>query len=724
MASPGSPSSNPIQVTATPVTVIRIKDNVARVKIGAKYWDVRILEKKTGTNENTVLSMSEDLAAAIEGIFQSLATQAIIDPQTHKKIILEGERKLAAEGAVESVTISKVKVQKDTSDLEEVTSINDAARRALHTLGSTLKDHDLALHTQTTQERADSPPTSTTTPSDRPADAAATNTSSASTVQVAPTYSYTSKPLQEQFSNRNVIEISNPFEEPARIIKRTANDLRLSMAQFIANIGSQGYVFGLFGKSSGNGFDKGEEFNKIKSTLEKINAFNATTLESKAQTLGITLASGQIAELLGSSKEEDKKNLVRIYTECLKDFLLVDQFKDENFYHILNCFLRHSESPIKAFLQFKVLSRDSSHNVKIEKEIPQSHAQPTHTIYLLREGDKLKLFDRNNNPSQNLKNLDQVATLDQSSQIEDTTTDCGAGGRCADLSLADQILKIKGQDSSDDSRSQLANTIRQKVAGKLKDQAFYSDETNFGAIHKALKFHLMAKSDDLKGKIAALNLHIVQNHNQLDANVFENIEALDVQAQNTLHGIIHQKCKEQLNSQTDSSNPQFGKMCLEFAKSSRTDTLEFNDASTLTKDVAKSVIIEALKELANNPLPQDQAFESMDITEEQNKKQIAEKFARVIEGEFNSFFDEICFKALSECEIDLQSIGGQVNEKFSVAVFQNARAPSADKPLAPPLIYGSEPHAKDRTLCIWYNGKDHYRSIKRSEEFFRRLTIN
>jgi hypothetical protein len=698
MATP--PSSNPIQVTATPVTVIRIKDNVARVKIGAKYWDVRILEKKAGTNESTVLSMSDELAGAIEGIFQSLARAGTIDPKTHKKIILEGERKANTEGNVESVTIKKVKVQKEAPDLEEVLNINEAAKTALRTLGDTLKSHDLALHTHTSEERDASSPT--TSSSDRPADAATSTTPSPSRAQTAPTYNY--NPLQSEFSTRGAQEIRDPFLEAERIANSNAQILRNSMAEYVADTGRKGWLG--IGKSPGNGYDGGEKFTNICAILQKMDVI---TLEQKARDLGIEFIPGEIGRLLlhPNPTEEQKKNLVKIFAACLKDQNLNSRLVSEEFYSLLVGYLKDSR---KAYIQVTILNKDASGTVSQHKTIPQNGpSSPQFTIFLFKDENSLKLFNR---VQQGLTDLDRLQSLN--STTEDTTIECGGAGRCADLSLADQIIRATEQSTTSNFKQQ----IREKVAAKIRTPAFYNDQQNIEAIKIALEAHVETKTQSLKGKIAALISQIETDNNQLNDDIFNAIGRLDENVRNRLYGLIHQQCKTILNAESDASAPNFGDLCFRFALQEGDENLQFCEGRVVNKKIAKQAIIDSLKELAPLNHPDHDQFNQMAIGTEEDKRRLATAFADVIEHEPGSNFDDICFKAFAESDIQISGIA----QRFAVTICQNSRNPSADKPFDKRTTYGDVSAPPGKHLYLWYNGLDHYRSVKRDGEFFKSLT--
>lgn len=541
-ASSGPPSTNLNlhAVKKEPDIRISADGKTAIMEFGGDEWEVTIEDLDTSaTGSDKHLTINQEIARRVHSCFIAVIKESGLNTTDVAEISLSGRAtKDQATRKVTKIDIDTVETlteQADASDPTKKTmkrtsvTVNSAAKKALETLGTALVTHDAALHAPAPLRRPSS--AYSTSSGSHPA-AASSPAQGASTAPIPPhPPSAPAKidPLQTQFKDRS----TRTFTDPARMIQDQlygrqgtpdeAKQLKSAIADYVAGTS-------LFSQKKAE-FEDGPGFDMILEDLQHIRKVNLTVLNASAdkRTTGIrgtkVFSPGRLDQLLNktasSLSADEKKELVQLYAQYLRDD---GKGMGPGFYSIFTKFSRDTTTAPSEFHVTKqiVILKEEGGKIGILRALPNGEAiSPDHRIYLLREGNDTKgytykLYDSKADTTngKNLKALKDITSLDPYDDPVAATTptqgtspaslprpatasssinayyDLGTEGRgrCADLCLADQLLRRKGNTNpSETDRVAKADELRGLAITTISITTFINNPNNRKFIRESME---------------------------------------------------------------------------------------------------------------------------------------------------------------------------------------------------------------------------------------------
>lgn len=746
MTSPIPPKR--VELTATHVQVMRIKDNVARLKFGGEYWDVSILElglDASGATTKDKLTMTDDLAQKVQKHFQELADQGVFNPKASRKVVLEGNRSTpASPTATADIKIDKVSVEESSGGgLKEVDlKTNTLALGILDKLGKSLAEEDTAMHSPASATPPPATSTATAPPGATPPSASGTTTPPsasakkvATPISTAPIVKRNVKvdPLTREFISRNTDASAT---DPTEIIQRKFNPgkttVRSDLASFIGKTPST------IPWTYGNGFEKSERFELLYDDLKHIFASDKAGLEASAAKFSGGVGSygkfnpGELSAMLHESSPassiSDKGKrilLVQLYVQYLKDG---GSAMGENFYRMYIESIRDPAFPHPASFQVAILEEQDG-KIKLDSYPKGEPLRPSECLFLKKTTDPTTLAVTITPYRQTQPGHTDLARLKdfKAKDIEETVHhDVGAGGQCADRSLAYQLLmKGKPAGTQEPTQSEIddkSRELRTAVSLHIKSTAFTGNPQNVAHLHKSLKDTLTANAlpfQQARAEYSALAL-------QLEETGLINVaakELLDKLPGEGTPGSLKERLKGKIYELSSDPLKDDSRYNYNYGQ----HIIDTDPKGDLVKAALAALIAE------KDPLEAICEKDLADLTSSDKQILQSSYAALILQPTFQ--LDEAFFAALSEIDetpipaatpATAGSTPAPAN-KHKIAIIQDNTdaATSATKPynvtaVYPPLNKGDHLN-KDDYLFIWYDRVGHYHTMDRDSETLREL---
>lgn len=724
--------SSPLQLTATHVHVVRIENNVARLKIGEEYWDVCILQIKVdaaGNSSSDKLTMTQDVATIVQRHFQQLAAAGIFDPKAHSKVTLKGNRSLAATptpGApTHDIKFHHTLSLEDPSGTSRDVNLatNTVAISTLASFGNSLAAEDQAMHTPpgTPTPPAANPSAPPAPPSGGPAATPPpTPTSTASVVK----RSVTTDPVTRQFATRGVTATKDPAEtiQGKFYTSSSTKSVKGHLADFISN--------------KANGFEEDPEFSLVFDDLKHVFANDPDGLQKAAGdfkggwgSYG-KFADGELSSLFDktggrtSGSITDKKQrilLVQLYAQYLKNG---GTKMGENFYRIYSESSKKSSFPRRAFFQVAILEENNG-KMKITSYPSGESLRPANCLFLKKTTDptgNVTIAPYNEKHT----GLDDLTTLqDLTGKTVDETVhhDVGGSGRCADRSLAHQLL-MKGKAAGATAPTQAeidakALDLRTRASAYIKSPAFINSTT--GAANPNVARLLRSLSEAIKD-----NAITQQKWKDQYAALLATIRA----------GGDPEIVKQAINKLDDSPEGIKETLKLKIYHVSTDEPARSTDSNygqtIINIDPAGHLVQEALEAVIAD---MDREVETLQATCSQEANDVLKGSVERLQAMYGDLIlqrdfqlDEAFFAALSEITeaptAAAAAASAPANHKIVVIQDNTSAAGATTNPYTVTAVY---PELKaggklnNDYLFIWYDSVGHYHTMDRDSETLREL---
>jgi|GEM_PF-5152312 len=507
----------------------------AIMEFGGDEWEVTIEDLDTSsTGSDKHLTINQEVARRVHSCFKEVIREQSLDRTDVAEISLSGRatkdptsRRFSK---IEIDTVETVTEQVDTSDPTKKTTkrtsvtVNSAAKKALETLGEELVKKDAVLRT----------------PSSSSASSSGINTGSVSSgAGSSPAASAAASPLppplaaptkadaiKKHFTGRRLVGTATIDNIAAQLVSTRASSptLRTKLAKFIGNTGSF--------SSSGNKFNQDPKFTNVFTDLRHIYQEDQTLIESalsdpsnRFKQEDITAIRTLLSSTSAPSTTIDgttRGNLLKVYVKYLENG---GQKMGESFYKLLIDAVNDSSFPQpyggKDF-QIAIVNEQSG-MLHIH---PAPPLRPSNCIFLKKDNlgafsiyDKAEVAGTGSGSPPKFINLHTASQKDveqapapssgsasgaaAASPPPPATTspatpayyDLGTAGRgrCADLCLADQLLRRNGnRNPSEADRERKAEELRDLAIRTISSPTFLDSQYNRALIRQSMQSALQS----------------------------------------------------------------------------------------------------------------------------------------------------------------------------------------------------------------------------------------
>ncbi|MCX6991009.1 MAG: hypothetical protein NTX49_08120 [Chlamydiae bacterium] len=400
---PAQSSTLSLAARQVAVSVISITDNVARIKIGSKFYDADITEHMPGSSGSMVnkkLAMTQEIAQKVQEQFQTLLNEGVFTADT-QEITLSGDANF-------NFTDIKTLDTAGAATTKKITDLVDGAQTAVTQLSSYLVSQETIL-------RPEAPLTSPTlaplgpqrnqphrlqsTPIASPSAHPLAPGSTASPIPPAaavtaptPPVATTATRLTEQFLRRATDSSTTPMDHFNQLYGNHDGNFSSKAAKALAKYLTDGI-------SRPHGF--AEDQNKlalIKNELQRLAAKDKTSLEDAAKDIlkgwwpcrTDAFAPGFIGNMSsGQFDSYDSKDLVKLYANYLVKKGISDKM-GEGFYNIFAEFANDpsNTTEFRRDLQIRILGKKGTTEIEQKAIYPTGQPLvPANCIYLLQDGE-------------------------------------------------------------------------------------------------------------------------------------------------------------------------------------------------------------------------------------------------------------------------------------------------------------------------------------------------